>query len=53
MDITKVKHVHFTGIKGVGMASLALCFQEEICLLGFDKILSSPKKEKNYVSISR
>lgn len=51
MDITKmnlsdrlavdeIKHVHFTGIKGVGMASLALCFQD----LGI-KITGSDVKE--------
>ncbi len=25
MDITKLNHIHFTGIKGVGMTALALC----------------------------
>jgi UDP-N-acetylmuramate--alanine ligase len=25
MDITKINHIHFTGIKGVGMTALALC----------------------------
>ena len=28
MDIRKLKHVHFTGIKGVGMAALALYFRD-------------------------
>ena len=28
MDIKKLKHIHFTGIKGVGMASLALCLKD-------------------------
>ncbi|KKQ37171.1 MAG: UDP-N-acetylmuramate-L-alanine ligase, partial [Candidatus Woesebacteria bacterium GW2011_GWA1_37_7] len=28
MDITKLKHVHFTGIKGVGNTALALCLQD-------------------------
>lgn len=28
MKITEAKHIHFTGIKGVGMTSLALCLQD-------------------------
>lgn len=28
MNIKKAKHIHFTGIKGVGMTSLALCAQD-------------------------
>ncbi len=28
MNIRKLKHIHFTGIKGVGMASLALCAKD-------------------------
>lgn len=28
MDIFQTKHIHFTGIKGVGMTSLALCAQD-------------------------
>ncbi|KKQ52563.1 UDP-N-acetylmuramate--L-alanine ligase [Candidatus Woesebacteria bacterium RIFCSPHIGHO2_01_FULL_39_17] len=28
MDITKLKHVHLTGIKGVGMTALALCMRD-------------------------
>jgi UDP-N-acetylmuramate--alanine ligase len=28
MNLAKLKHVHFTGIKGVGMAALALYFQD-------------------------
>lgn len=28
IDITKAKHIHFTGIKGVGMASLAICAKD-------------------------
>lgn len=27
-DITKTRHIHFTGIKGVGMASLAICAKD-------------------------
>jgi UDP-N-acetylmuramate--alanine ligase len=28
MNLKKIKHIHFTGIKGVGMASLALCIKD-------------------------
>lgn len=28
MDIFRAKHIHFTGIKGVGMTALALCAQD-------------------------
>jgi len=28
MDIQSAKHIHFTGIKGVGMTSIALCAQD-------------------------
>ncbi|KKQ97338.1 MAG: UDP-N-acetylmuramate-L-alanine ligase [Candidatus Woesebacteria bacterium GW2011_GWB1_39_12] len=28
MDITKLKHIHFTGVKGVGMTALALCLRD-------------------------
>lgn len=28
IDLKKLKHIHFTGIKGVGMTSLALCAQD-------------------------
>ncbi|OGM13554.1 UDP-N-acetylmuramate--L-alanine ligase [Candidatus Woesebacteria bacterium RIFCSPLOWO2_01_FULL_39_23] len=28
MEITKLKHIHFTGIKGVGMTALALCMRD-------------------------
>ena len=28
MQIEKIKHIHFVGIKGVGMTSLALCAQD-------------------------
>jgi UDP-N-acetylmuramate--alanine ligase len=28
MDLKQVKSIHFTGIKGVGMTSLALCAQD-------------------------
>ena len=28
MDITKLNHIHFTGIKGVGLTALALCAQD-------------------------
>lgn len=28
MDILSLKHIHFTGIKGVGMTALALCAQD-------------------------
>ncbi|MFC1627242.1 UDP-N-acetylmuramate--L-alanine ligase [Patescibacteria group bacterium] len=28
MDLKRIKHIHFTGIKGVGMTALALCAQD-------------------------
>lgn len=28
LDLTKISHIHFTGIKGVGMTAAALCFQD-------------------------
>lgn len=28
MNINKIRHIHFTGIKGVGLTSLALCAQD-------------------------
>ena len=28
MNITKLKHIHFTGIKGVGNTALALCLRD-------------------------
>jgi len=41
IDLTKVKKIHFTGIKGVGMTALALCAQD----LGM-QVTGSDVKEK-------
>ena len=44
MDITKLKHIHFTGIKGVGMTALALYFRD------MGKIISGSDTEEVFVT---